>query len=187
MENDHSPLPRPHDSASTSARPASPSSRWAVWISTGFGAGYLPVMPGTYGSAEGVVLYLGLVWGLQGKPPGLWILCAALLAVTALSLWIISCALPHFSSDDPSAIVLDEVAGQGLTLLGMAFAHPDLSWSWLSLAVGFVLFRGFDALKPYPIWKLGHFRGALGVLADDVGAAVAAGLVLHGLARIGWL
>jgi phosphatidylglycerophosphatase A len=184
MENDNARLPRPDDS---SPSPLAPSSRWAVWLSTGFGVGYLPVMPGTYGSTEGVVLYLGFVWCLRGNPQGLEILCAALLAETALSLWIIARALPHFSSDDPSAIVIDEVAGQGLTLLGMAFAHPDLSWSWLSLAAGFVLFRAFDALKPYPIWKLGHFKDALGVLADDVGAAVAAGLVLYGLARIGWI
>jgi len=163
------------------------SSRWSVWLSTGFGAGYLPVMPGTYGSAEGVVLYLALAWGLRGVPQGLWFLCAAMLVLTALSLWIIACALPHFSSDDPSAIVLDEVAGQGLTLLGVAFLYPDLSWSWLSLAVAFILFRAFDTLKPYPIWKLGHWKGALGVLADDVGAAVAAGVALYGLGRLGWL
>lgn len=144
-------------------------------------------MPGTYGSAEGVVLYLGLAWRLKGMPYGLWILCAAMLLLTALSLWIIARALPYFSSDDPSAIVLDEVAGQGLTLLGIAFVHADRSWSWLSLAVGFILFRAFDALKPYPIWKLGHWKGAVGVLADDVGAAVAAGAVLYGLGWLGWL
>jgi phosphatidylglycerophosphatase A len=170
-----------------SPQPAPSASSWAVKLSTGFGAGYLPVMPGTYGSAEGVLLYLGLTRLLHGTPHGLWILCAALLLLTGLSWWIIARALPHFSSDDPPAIVLDEVAGQGLTLLGIALAHADLSWSWLSLAAGFILFRAFDALKPYPIWKLGHWKGALGVLADDVGAGVAAGAVLFGLVRIGWV
>jgi phosphatidylglycerophosphatase A len=143
-------------------------------------------MPGTYGSAEGLLLYLGLAWALRGSPHGVWILAAAMLLLTALSCWIIHCALPRFSSDDPPAIVLDEVAGQGLTLLGIALARMDLSWSWLSIAAGFVLFRAFDALKPYPIWKLGHWKGALGVLADDVGAAIAAGMVLYGFGRLGW-
>ena len=187
MENHHSPPSSRDVSTSQSPSPPPAASRWAVWLSTGFGAGYLPLMPGTYGSAEGAVLYLGLACALRGVPQGLWILCAAMLVLTALSLWIIACALPHFSSDDPSAIVLDEVAGQGLTLLGIAFVHPDLSWNWLSLAVAFVLFRAFDALKPYPIWKLGHWKGALGVLADDVGAAVAAGVALYGFGRLGWL
>lgn len=187
MENHHFSTPPSEASVSHTRLSPSAVARCAVWFSTGFGAGYLPVMPGTYGSAEGVVVYAGLAWGLRDVPQGRWILCAVILAVTALSLWIIGRALPHFSSDDPSAIVLDEVAGQGITLLGIAFARPDLPWSWLSLAVGFVLFRAFDALKPYPIWKLGHCKGALGVLADDVGAAVAAGLIVYGLGRLGWI
>jgi phosphatidylglycerophosphatase A len=187
MENRHSPPPS-RTVTSPAPSPARPlTSRWPVWFSTGFGVGYLPVMPGTYGSAEGVLLYLGLAWGLRSNPHGLWILCLALLLLTALSWWLIARALPHFTSDDPSAIVIDEVAGQGLTLLGIALVRTDLSWSWLSVAVGFILFRAFDALKPYPIWKLGHWKGALGVLADDVGAAIVAGLALYGLGRLGWL
>ena len=187
MQHGYSSLPAGEISAAHSRPPAPLTARWAVWLSTGLGAGYLPVMPGTYGSAEGVLLYLGLAWVLRGAPQGFWILAAAMLLLTVVSLWIIARALPHFTSDDPSAIVLDEVAGQGLTLLGLAFAHRDMSWSWLSIAAGFVLFRAFDALKPYPIWKLGHWKGALGVLADDVGAAIAAGLTLYGLGRLGWL
>ena len=144
-------------------------------------------MPGTYGSVEGVLLFVALSWLLRGTSNGLWILCGAMLLITVLSWWIIARALPHFSSDDPSAIVIDEVAGQGLTLLGITLARGDLSWSWLGLAVGFVLFRAFDALKPYPIWKLGHWKGALGVLADDIGAAVAAGALVYGAGRLGWI
>ncbi|MBI3933516.1 MAG: phosphatidylglycerophosphatase A [Acidobacteria bacterium] len=158
-----------------------------MWLATGFGAGYLPVMPGTYGSAEGVVLYLGLASVFRGMTHGLWILCATILVLTGLSLWIISRALPHFSNDDPSAIVLDEVAGQAITLLGIAFVHTDLSSSWLAPAAGFLMFRALDALKPYPIWKLGHRKGAMGVLADDVGAAIVAAGALYGLGRFGWV
>jgi phosphatidylglycerophosphatase A len=104
-----------------------------------------------------------------------------------VSLWIIAKALPHFSSDDPSAVVIDEVAGQSLTLLALAFLHRDPLSSLLAVAVGFILFRVLDSLKPYPIWKLGHLKGALGVLADDIGAAVVAFFNLYGLGRLGWV
>ena len=187
MENGHSPLPARNLSTPHHSPPSSPPSRWTVWLATGLGAGYLPVMPGTYGSAEGAVLYLGLAGILGRMPHGLWILCAAMAALTVISLWIIHRALPHFSSDDPSAIVLDEVAGQGITLLGIAFVHSNLSVSWPALAAGFLLFRALDALKPYPIWKLGHYKGAVGVLADDVGAAIGAALALYALGRFGWV
>ncbi|HWP85943.1 MAG TPA: phosphatidylglycerophosphatase A [Terriglobia bacterium] len=180
-----------HPSSSGGTIPRAPSAlprfRWAAWLSTGCGAGYLPVMPGTYGSAEGLLVYLGLAWVFHDAPNGVWWLCAAVLLLTAASLWIISRALPHFSSDDPSAIVIDEVAGQCITLLGVALAHPSLTPGWLALGLGFFLFRAFDALKPYPIWKLGHLKGAAGVLADDVGAAMVAGAILFGAGRMGWV
>jgi len=182
MGNSVAPIPASH--SPLPARPAAP--RWAVWLATGLGAGYLPVMPGTYGSAEGVILYVALAALLRSVPNGLWLLCAAVLLLTVQSLWIISRALPHFSSDDPSAIVLDEVAGQALTLLGAAFLGRDPLSEWLALAVGFFLFRAFDAIKPYPIWKLGHLRGAWGVLADDLGAAIAAALALFAGGQLGW-
>lgn len=171
------------------ARPsaAAPASRLAVWLSTGFGAGYLPVMPGTYGSAEGLGLYLLVAWAVREVPNGVWLLTSIAALVILLSLWTIARALPHFSSDDPSAIVLDEVAGQMIALLGIAWAHPDPLASPLGLLAGFFLFRVLDALKPYPIWKLGQWKGAAGVLADDLGAAVGAALVLYGMGRLEWL
>jgi phosphatidylglycerophosphatase A len=144
-------------------------------------------MPGTYGSAEGLLLYVGMAALLAHSASGVWLLCAGVIALTLLSLWIIRLALPHFTSDDPSAVVLDEVAGQALTLLPLAFLGRDPLSDWLAAGAGFILFRAFDALKPWPIWKLGHFAGALGVLADDLGAAVAAGLVLFGIGGLGWL
>jgi phosphatidylglycerophosphatase A len=158
-----------------------------VILSTGFGAGYLPVMPGTYGSAEGVVLYLAIDRFLGEGPRKPWLLCICVSLLTILSLWIIREALPYFSSDDPSAIVIDEIAGQAITLLALSFLHRNPMSSWLALAAGFLLFRVLDSLKPYPIWKMGHWKGALGVLADDVGAALAAALALYGLGRMGWV
>jgi phosphatidylglycerophosphatase A len=144
-------------------------------------------MPGTYGSAEGVILYAALSLVLRAVPNGMWLLCAAVLLLTLLSWWIIALALPHFSNDDPQPIVLDEISGQMLTLLPLAFLARDPLSDWLAVGAGFILFRAFDALKPWPIWKLGHFKGALGVLADDVGAAVVAALILFGLLTLAWL
>lgn len=160
--------------------------RWAVWIATGFGAGYLPVMPGTYGSVEGVVLSLALAAVTVPVRHGFWLLSTAVVLLAILSLWVIAKALPHFSSEDPPAIVLDEVAGQALTLLVVPLLPPAAGMPWLAVGAGFFLFRIFDTLKPYPIWKLGRFRGALGVLADDLGAGAAAAAVLYALGRWVW-
>jgi phosphatidylglycerophosphatase A len=175
--------------ATSSAPVSNPpkGSRWAVWLATGFGAGYLPIMPGTYGSAEGLVLYVGLAHLFRDMSQGRLLLCATVVLTTLLSLGIIALALPHFSSDDPSAIVIDEIAGQAITLLALAFLSPDLVTGWFGLLVGFILFRAFDTLKPYPIWKMGYWKGAVGVLADDVGAAIVAAAILYGLSRLGWV
>ncbi len=155
-------------------------------MATGCGAGYLPVMPGTYGSAEGVVLFLALAAATVPLRHGFWLLSGAVVLLAILSLWVIAKALPHFPSDDPPAIVLDEVAGQSLTLLVLPLLPPAAGMPWLAVAAGFFLFRIFDTLKPYPIWKLGHFKGALGVLADDLGAGVVAAAVLYALAHWVW-
>ena len=183
------PSPTSHTSPSSPSPDTAPRAapRWAVHFSTGFGAGYLPIMPGTYGSTEGVLLYTALATLLRDIPNGVWLLTGAVLLLAVLSNWIIALALPHFFSDDPQAIVLDEIAGQALTLLPLALLGGDPLTDWLAVGTGFILFRAFDALKPWPIWKLGHFKGALGVLADDLGAAVAAALALLALLTLGWL
>lgn len=173
--------------AAHSSLPAPPTARWAVWLATGLGAGYLPVMPGTYGSAQGVALYLALAALAAQAPYRPWLLTSCVLALVVVSLLIIAAALPHFASDDPSAIVLDEVAGQALTLLPLAFVPPRSGIPWLALAAGFLLFRTLDTLKPFPIWKLGHLKGGTGVLADDVGAGLVGAVLLFALARFGWV
>ncbi len=163
----------------------SSSSRWAVWLSTGFGAGYLPKMPGTYGSLEGVALYLGLHLLLRETArPALW-LSLAVLGLVLLSWWVIAKALPSFSATDPQSIVLDEVAGQSVTLLATAFfpAGPNLDWT--HLLAGFILFRALDIRKPYPIRRLDRLSGATGVLGDDVGAGIVGGLILAGFGHFG--
>ncbi|MSO20341.1 MAG: phosphatidylglycerophosphatase A [Acidobacteria bacterium] len=161
---------------------AASSSRWAVWLATGLGAGYLPKMPGTYGSVEGVIVFLALETGTRSLGLGriwlAWALVLAVVVLTLLSVWITARALPHFSSNDPQVIVIDEIAGQSVTLLALAFWPPAAAWNWTHLVAGFILFRIFDISKPLFIRSLDKLPGAWGVVADDIGAGVVGGLLL---------
>lgn len=137
------------------------------WIATWFGAGALPKAPGTWGSLAA----LPLAWLIEaafGKP--------GLLAATALvfggGLWAAGRFLRDTDESDPSAIVVDEVAGQWLTLLAVP---PTI----LGYGLGFLLFRLFDIVKPWPIRTVERrTRGAMGVMVDDVLAGVYAIAVL---------
>src|SRR5262249_52576860 len=122
-----------------SASPPKPSPsrsapRWAVAVATGFGAGFLPIMPGTYGSVEGAAVYVILARLFSGNPHAAWYLLASVVALTLFSHFSIALALPHFSSDDPSAVVVDEIAGQAITLLALAFLNRDPVSNWFAVA-----------------------------------------------------
>ena len=142
-------------------------------------------MPGTYGSVLGVALYLGLaVLARTMSYPEVFLFGVAV-AVAGVSILIVSIALKSFSAEDPQVIVLDEVAGQLLALLPLPLAAPRTGSYWGAVAGGFLLFRALDAIKPYPIWKLGHLKGAWGVVADDLGAGVVAAALLAGILHFG--
>lgn len=163
-----------------SSLPNSPakSSRWSIRIATGLGAGYLPVMPGTYGSAQGVVLYMGLAALARTTEYPVWVLVAGMIAVVALSLWVVAVALPGFREQDPQVIVLDEVAGQMIALAPLPLEASATSWYWISVAAGFLFFRALDAIKPFPIRKLEQLPGAWGVVGDDLAAGLIAAALL---------
>jgi phosphatidylglycerophosphatase A len=74
--------------------------------------------------------------------------------------------------EDPGIVVVDEVLGMWLSLLGLPF-HP------VSVILGFLLFRGLDVVKPYPAAQLEHLPGGLGIMADDVAAGLYANLLLR--------
>ncbi len=139
----------------------------AALLATWFGTGLMPKAPGTWGSLAA----LPVAWVLTLRiGPGAVLLCA--LACFALGLWAAKVYLAHGSDKDPGAIVIDEVAAQ-LLVLAPAALDP------LTFALGFVLFRIFDIMKPWPIRQIERrLDGALGVMADDVGAAVYASLGL---------
>ena len=139
----------------------------ATWLATWFGAGRLRWAPGTWGSLAA----LPLAWLLLALG-GPWLLLIAAALVFVLGLWASDRYMKAVGLHDPGAIVIDEVAGQWLTL---AIAPLDP----LAFLLGFVLFRVADVLKPWPAnWLDRRVGGAFGVMIDDVAAAVYAGGVL---------
>jgi phosphatidylglycerophosphatase A len=96
--------------------------------------------------------------------------------VFALGWWAAGRLARHLGLEDPSVVVIDEVLGMFVTLLGLPF-DPVVAF------VGFLLFRVFDIVKPYPAAALEHLPGGLGIMADDVAAGVYANLLL----RVGFL
>ena len=152
--------------------------RLAVFIATAGYCGYFPFAPGTVGSAAGLVVYAAVWWAASP------VLEAGLIvALFAAGVWAGTTAERYFGGVDPGPIVLDEVVGMLITL---AFI-PDLGWS--GALVGFVLFRIFDVIKPFPAGRFEQLHGGLGVMADDAMAAVYANLSLRALLWLlpGWI
>lgn len=135
-------------------------------LALGFGSGLAPVAPGTFGSL------VGLLFGLAVAPFGFWPALAATIVVTIAGIWICGESARKLGVHDHSAIVWDEVAGMMLTLL----AAPP---TWWGTALAFGLFRLFDVWKPWPIREVDHgMRGGLGIMLDDVMAALMAAALL---------
>lgn len=159
-------------SQSTSAAPVAhrpAGARFVRLLATVGGLGYLPLAPGTWGSLAGLPL---AVWQASLSPGGA---LAFALSFTVVSIGVSHAAERAFGTHDASHVVIDEVAG-----ILWTFLWVPLSPLWL--AVGFGLFRFFDALKPGPIgWLDRRVSGGLGVVLDDVAAGVVSCLVLRGL------
>jgi phosphatidylglycerophosphatase A len=148
------------------SRPRSPL--WATVVATFFGVGHLRPGPGTWGSAATVLL-----WWLLGRwiAPGWEPWTPALLALAAVLIGIPAATQVARASNrkDPQFVVIDEVAGQLITLIAAPIA-------WQSLLLGFILFRAFDIVKPPPVRQLERLPEGVGIVIDDVGAG------LYGLA-----
>ena len=147
--------------------------RLTLVLATGFGAGRVPVVPGTAGSLVG----LGLALALASTP----LEGPAVAAVTAIvciaGFPICASAARSLGESDPSAVVWDEIAGAMVALV----AVPN-GWQWWAAA--FVLFRAFDVLKPWPIgWLDRNVRGGAGIMLDDLVAGTFAWAVVQVLAR----
>lgn len=143
-----------------------PFSHPAVWLSTWFGCGLAPFARGTWGSLAALPLAALAVW--LGGTLALEIVSAALLAI-GIAASDVYARLTGIK--DPDEVVIDEVAGQCLTLLVVPLAP-------LPYLAGFLLFRFFDVAKPFPIrWLERNLPGGWGIMLDDTGAAIYAMIV----------
>ena len=149
---------------------------------TTFGVGYIPGAPGTYGSAIGVAIYLGIgTFEAQAAGHGPQYSAAfhyavneiLLTAFCLVGIWASNRTEPIFGSGDPSQAVVDEVMGQLIT-----FAFIPFGLGWPFILAGFLLFRLFDIIKPYPCNALQDIPGGIGICADDIDAGVYAGICL---------
>lgn len=139
-------------------------------IATLFGAGKLPSAPGTWASA--IALPLGWAIRYYFGPYGVPV---AIVALFFIGWWASSAYVKVTGEKDPGAIVIDEVVGQWIVMIS---APPTI----IGYGVCFLLFRLFDVLKPFPInWVDEHIKGGLGVMLDDVLAAIYAFAILYGL------
>lgn len=152
--------------------------RWRRLIATGFGLGRAPVAPGTVGSLAALPLAAAL-WQSGGTPAML----AGVAATIAVGLWSAGAAAAQLGDPDPGPVVIDEIAGQLVSLLFIP-TSPG------SLAIAFLLFRTFDIWKPPPARRLERLSGASGIMADDLAAGIYAN-ALHQLLRwalpAGWV
>ena len=152
---------------------------WANLVATFFGTGRLRPGPGTWGSLAAVVIWLGISRLIQPGWQTLTLAGMALLAV-AIGIPAASATAKASSVKDPQFVVIDEVAGQWITLLFAPVA-------WKTLLAGFILFRGFDIVKPPPVRQLEKLPWGSGIVLDDVAAGFYALAVMQLLMHLGIL
>ena len=153
--------------------------RWAPLVATFFGVGHLHPGPGTWGSAATVLLWAALSYGVSSslRTP----------VAIGLALLVILIGIPAATRvarasglKDPQFVVIDEVAGQLVALIAVPL-------SWKTFLAGFILFRGFDIVKPPPVRQLERLPEGTGIVLDDVAAGLYALIVMHLLLHFGLL
>lgn len=138
-------------------------------ITTFFYVGHLRPAPGTWGSLAAVIAGYGILWAL-----GAWALGFGIMISFLLGWWATHHDTLGKDNHDPSEIVIDEVAGQWLAMLPLAY----FGISWIGLLIAFVAFRFFDIWKIGPVGLMDARGDAFGVMADDIVAGLFAGIVL---------
>jgi phosphatidylglycerophosphatase A len=152
---------------------------WATLTATFFGAGRLKPGPGTWGSLATVAMWVAISHFL----PGTWLIPVnIILALAALAVGIPAATLVARASGrkDPQFVVIDETAGQLITLIGAPLA-------WKSFLAGFILFRAFDIVKPPPVRQLERLPEGTGIVVDDVAAGLYGLAVMQLLLHFGLL
>lgn len=140
-------------------------------IATFFYVGYLPFIPGTFGSLAGLAVYYFIKNNIS-----LYIL--AVLILTVLGIFAAGQAEKIYKTKDPKYVVVDEVVGMLLSLMFL----PNLSAPYVVMA--FFVFRLLDTLKPYPIGLIERLKGSAGIMGDDIVAGIYANLILQTVLRV---
>jgi phosphatidylglycerophosphatase A len=149
----------------------------ARWLATWFGCGYSRFAPGTVGTLGALPLvYVLHTLGFASY----WLATAA---ITALGVWASGAVAAELGKEDPQEVVIDEVAGV-LIAVGLA-SGLEFRENFACAAVAILLFRLFDIWKPGPIDSVQSLPRGFGVMADDVLAGVAAGLIAEAISP--WL
>jgi phosphatidylglycerophosphatase A len=151
--------------------------RVAVFVCSFGYIGFFPIAPGTVGSAAGIAVYLA---AQHAALPYMQLML--ILVLGAAGIVLTRPCEEDLRCIDPGPIVIDEVMGMLITL----FMIPV---GWGGLALGFLLFRALDVVKPFPARKLERLHGGFGVMADDAMAAIYANALLRGAYYLvpGWL
>jgi phosphatidylglycerophosphatase A len=148
-----------------------PAPLWATLVATFFGIGRLRPGPGTWASLATVAIWAGIAHQL---PPTLRTPVAITLALLVTLIGIPAATLVARASaaKDPQFVVIDEVAGQLITLIAVPVA-------WQTFLAGLILFRAFDIVKPPPVRQLERLPEGAGIMLDDVAAGIFALIVMH--------
>jgi phosphatidylglycerophosphatase A len=176
---------------SVDVKPSRGSSDYVALVISTCGVGYLPLAPGTWGSLVGVAVSLlltQLVIQIHAEPNTIVVISPlvsaafhvpAILVVTFLGIWAASRTEAVLRKKDPGKVVVDEVAGQMISLLPVVLVH-DWPGTWWVI-ISFILFRFFDIVKPYPARRFERLHGGLGIMADDLVAGVYGAVVMIAL------
>ena len=159
---------------------SSPTRSRVSWlIATFFGIGHLQPGSGTWASAATIAIW----WAVSMRLPPTWLIPAAIaisVLVTVIGIPPSTVVARESSIKDPGFVVIDEVAGQMIALIAVPV-------NWKYMLAGFILFRSFDIVKPFPLRRLEALPGGTGIMMDDVGAGLYAlallQIWLHFIAR----
>ncbi len=142
--------------------------RPVCFLGLGFGTGLAPKAPGTFGTVAAIPIY----WLMQDLSLIAYLVLTSIAFVVGI--WICQKSADWLGKDDPSAVVWDEIVGYLVTMI----AAPA---GWIWMLIGFVLFRIFDIIKPWPIsWFDKNLHGGLGIMIDDVVAGLFAFILIQG-------
>jgi phosphatidylglycerophosphatase A len=142
--------------------------RVALALASAGYTGFFPLAPGTVGSAVG----LGLWWAMRAAGASVVVEGVAVAGLLVVGAWAATLAEGRLGTTDPGPVVIDEVMGMCVTLIAAPL-------TWAAAITGFLLFRGFDIVKPPPARQLEKAHGGWGIMLDDLAAGAYAWAVLR--------